>query len=135
MVEVLQRAAAAGPEMPAARIHALRRGLQHLDRDGIVMAALAARAAQQHALPGQRAVHEHRLAVDMGDPPAFLVQRFDHRGLRRGERPQAAVQAAPYWRQCVSFRLSSQSRTRAISSSCSPADSWPRASSKRSHTR
>jgi hypothetical protein len=99
MIEVLERAAAADAEVPAARCHALGRGVQHFDGDRLVVAALAANAPEAHGLAGQRAVDEHRFAGDVRDAAALVVQRLDPRRLDRSGRPQAPAQAVPYWRQ------------------------------------
>ncbi len=117
LVEMLQGAAAADPEMRAARLHPVRRGLQHFQQRRLVIAAVLAAPRRHHDLARQRAVHEHRLAVDAGDAAAVVRKRHDLHPDGLAGRPQVTSQAAENCCQCVSLRSSSHSQTRAISCS------------------
>ncbi len=135
MVEMLQRTSAAGPEMPAARLHAIGRGSQHFDDHGLVVAPPPPQALEPHRLAGKRAVHEHGLAADARDAAPVVVQRLDVRDFHRGQSFQGPAQAAAYCRQWASPRSASQARTRATSAAYSTGVSMPRINSNRSQTR
>ena len=94
---VLQRAAAADAEVRAARRRratalALERPHRRARARNV---GLRLSVVDRHALAGQRAFDEDRLAVDARDAAAFLVERFDRRDDRRGS------DAASRWRRQV----------------------------------
>src|SRR5690606_17719950 len=84
LVQVLQHAAAAGAEVRAARLHPVRRGLQHLEGAGLVEAAAAGGGFGQHRLAGQRAGDEHGLAVLAAGDATAVVAEVEDAGLEGG---------------------------------------------------
>ncbi len=87
-LQVLQRAAAADVEVHAARCNPLRRGFQHFLGAGFVEVAMGAHITKPHGLPGQCAVHEYGLAVDVTHAAAVVGQRLDARFRRIGGHAQ-----------------------------------------------
>ena len=75
--EMLQRAAAAGAEMRAFGRDAIGRGDVHFERFRLVELATALHDARLHALAGQRARDEHRLALDARDAATVVAQVDD----------------------------------------------------------
>ncbi|UGA36993.1 hypothetical protein JOS77_22870 [Chromobacterium haemolyticum] len=76
-LHMLHRTAAAGAVMRTARLRAQEAFLQHLAGVGVFVGRLLAIGAVDHGFIRQRAIDEDGLAVDVGDSPAFVVQRFD----------------------------------------------------------
>jgi hypothetical protein len=86
LLQMLQHAAGAHSEVRAARLHALRRGLQHLHRARLVEVAALAGLLGHHHLARQRAGNEGdlaALAVAAGDAAAIVAEVEDF-GLEGG---------------------------------------------------
>ena len=75
--QVLVLAAAAGPEQRAAGLHAVRRGLEHLDQVGVGAVLVVAENAGLHELAGQAERHEDHPAVHPADADAEIAQGID----------------------------------------------------------
>ena len=75
--QMLQRAAAACSEMPAARRDAVGRGAEDFLGTGLVEMAMLASQARAHPFAGQRVGHEHGLALDPRDTAAVVGKVFD----------------------------------------------------------
>ena len=78
-VQMLEAAPTADTEMGTARRDSLRRGIQHLGHRALVIATLNPRVAEHNPFAGQGPMHEHRLAVHMGQPAAVVGQGLDLR--------------------------------------------------------
>jgi hypothetical protein len=76
-VHVLERAAAAQPEIGAARRCAARRGLEHCRHAPDLERGFSTINRGGYALARQRPFDEYRLPLASRNAPAFLVERFD----------------------------------------------------------
>lgn len=76
-LQVLQCAAAAAPEMRAARRGALRCDTQQFDRLGLVEAGVVAHDARPDLFSGQGAAHEYGLAFDAPDAAPVVGPAVD----------------------------------------------------------
>jgi hypothetical protein len=74
---MLQRAAAANPEVRAGRHDAIRRGNQNIDQAGFVQLPASLDHAKANAFPRQRAVDEDGFAAEPRDPSAVVGQIHD----------------------------------------------------------
>src|SRR6187551_3839228 len=74
---MLKRAAAAQPEVRAARHDAIGSGLEHFEQRGIVMLLVTSRTAEANALARQRARDERGLAL-ANDAFTFMRDRGDN---------------------------------------------------------
>ena len=75
--EILEAAAAAGREMRARRIDALRPGAEDLGRERFRMAALHLRHARAHAIAGKTTADEDDVAVQPCNAVAAVRERLD----------------------------------------------------------
>src|SRR6185437_8860478 len=136
--KMLQGTSAANTKMRAARLHPLRRRLQHFQQPAFVVLPAFARPLEAYRLAGQRPGHEDRLAG--ADDPLAVVRQSDN--LRHF--PLAAPRNGPVGRstthelpshtrrnaaKCGSFPARSSAFTRSTSSACRARLNFPRNSS------
>src|SRR5271170_3603880 len=127
---MLQRAAAANPEVRASRHDAIRRGDQNIDQAGLVQMAAPLEHAIANAFPRQCTVDEDGLACVARYPPPVMRQVQDI-GFPDVAQIQLAGHAAANSLRWTAGDSSSSLRTRATSWACSVAFKCPRKSSKR----
>src|SRR5690606_36997882 len=104
-VQVLQHAAAAHAEMGAARLDAVGRGLQHLERGGLVETARTRCLAHHHPFARQRIGDEHGLAALAARHAAPVMAQvvdleFEGRLVDPGHVSSAACGKAAHCRRC-----------------------------------
>src|SRR5690606_38939263 len=131
-IEVLHRASAAVAEMRAARLDPIRGGILDGDNFRLVEIPVLFPVQEGRGFAGQRAIHEHGLAVDARNAPPVMAQILDarRRYLRRLALSHAAAShASRYSVKCGRFSARRYCFRRATAASHSSGFSRPRMSS------